>query len=343
MFHGYAWATYGDQRGPRGNKQGCLTSMAIAEASRDLAPGTRLDLQTMLSLDPLMGAHGDPNLFATGETVGGVPLVDCRHPHDLFMELSTKIDTDLVGDISGFLCGGPVGEPALGPSAFMRRRSARVNPEAPTTHHWFDPTHITDGVVTVGLSGTRWQVEASAFGGQEPEESRWDIATPTRDSWSLRATWSPSPNWAVSLSHGLVKEPEVTHPGENEQRTIVAASYANRRLAATVAYAQKVHGGDAHGGFLTEATFDITQRHALFGRVETVDNEAVFAALDPLAGRSFSVVKATLGSGYTIPIGSFGLTLGGSAGLHAKPVSLDAAYGCNPKSFTLFAKRALGQ
>jgi len=69
----------------------------------------------------------------------------------------------------------------------------------------------------------------------------------------------------------------------------------------------------------------------------------VFAALDPLAGRSFSVVKATLGSGYMIPIGSFGLTLGGSAGLHAKPVSLDAAYGCNPKSFTLFAKRALGQ
>ncbi|MFZ4745496.1 MAG: hypothetical protein ACOYLK_01210 [Sphingomonas sp.] len=44
-----------------------------------------------------------------------------------------------------------------------------------------------------------------------------------------------------------------------------------------------------------------------------------------------------------MPIGSFGLTLGGSTGLHAKPASLDAAYGCNPKSFTLFAKRALGQ
>jgi hypothetical protein len=68
MFHGYAWVTYGDQRGPRSNKQGCLTSMAMAEASRDLGPGTRLDLQTMLSLDPLMGARGDPNLFATGET-----------------------------------------------------------------------------------------------------------------------------------------------------------------------------------------------------------------------------------------------------------------------------------
>ena len=66
-------------------------------------------------------------------------------------------------------------------------------------------------------------------------ESRWDIGTPKLDSWSVRATWSPSPNWAVSLSHGFLKEPEITHLGETERRTIIAASYANRRLAATVA------------------------------------------------------------------------------------------------------------
>jgi hypothetical protein len=41
----------------------------------------------------------------------------------------------------------------------------------------------------------------------------------------------------------------------------------------------------------------------------------LFAAPDPLAGRSFTVAKATLGYGYTIPIGAFGLTLGGSASL----------------------------
>lgn len=38
MLHGYAWATYSDQGGPRGDEQGFVTSMAMAEASRDLAP-----------------------------------------------------------------------------------------------------------------------------------------------------------------------------------------------------------------------------------------------------------------------------------------------------------------
>jgi hypothetical protein len=343
MLHGYAWATYSEQGGPRGDKQGFVTSMAMAEASRDLAPGTRLRLQTMLSLDPLMGARGYPNLFATGETAGGVPLVDRQHPHDLFMELSARIDIELGGSVSGFLYGGPVAEPALGTSAFMHRRSGRLNPEAPITHHWFDSTHITYGVVTAGLASTHWQVEASAFRGREPDERRWNIETPRLDSWSVRATWTPSPNWAVSLSHGYLKEPEVTHPGEDEQRTVGAVAYADRRLAATVAYSRKVHGGDVHGALLAEATFDITRRHALFGRVETVDNGELFEAPDPLAGRSFTVSKATFGYGYTIPIRAFGLTLGGSASLYAKPAALDAAYGRNPKSFTLFAKLALGQ
>jgi hypothetical protein len=343
MLHGYVWGTYSDQGGPRGDNQAFITSMVMTEASRDLSSGTRLRLQTMLSLDPLMGARGYPNLFATGETAGGIPLVDRQHPHDLFMELSARIDTDLGGGTNAFLYGGPVAEPALGLSAFMHRRSARLNPEAPITHHWFDSTHITYGVVTAGLAGTHWQVEASAFRGREPDESRWDIETPKLDSWSVRATWTPSPNWAVSLSHGYLKEPEVTHPGENERRTIGAVSYADTQLAATIAYSHKVHGGDAHDALLAEATWDITPRHAVFGRIETVDNQELFIAPDPLAGRSFTVTKATLGYGYTIPIGAFGLTLGGTASLYAKPVALDAAYGRNPKSFTLFVKLALGQ
>ncbi len=342
MLHGYAWATYSDQGGPRGDRQGFVTSMAMAEASRDLSPGTRLRLQTMLSLDPLMGARGYPNLFATGETAGGIPLVDRQHPHDLFMELSARIDTQLGGGTSAFLYGGPVAEPALGLSAFMHRRSARLNPEAPITHHWFDSTHITYGVVTAGLAGQRWQVEASAFRGREPDESRWDIETPKLDSWSVRATWNPSRHWALSLSHGFLKEPETTHPGENEHRSIAAVAYADARLAVTIAYAHKVHDGDAHGALLAEANWDISSRHAVFGRMETVNNEELFRAPDPLAGRSFTVTKATLGYGYTIPIGAAGLTVGGSASLYAKPTTLDAAYGRTPKSFTLFAKLALG-
>ena len=75
------------------------------------------------------------------------------------MELAGRLDVDMAPGTSVFLYGGPVGEPALGPSAFMHRGSARYNPEPPITHHWFDSTHITYGVVTVSLSSAHWQVE----------------------------------------------------------------------------------------------------------------------------------------------------------------------------------------
>src|SRR3546814_4625746 len=77
----------------------------------------------------------------------------------------------------------------------MHRGSARFNPEAPVTHHWFDSTHITFGVLTAGIGTDRWQVEASAFNGTEPNEERWGIDTPRLDSWAVRASWTPSPHW----------------------------------------------------------------------------------------------------------------------------------------------------
>ena len=265
MLHGYAWLTYSDQGGPRGDKQTFVTSMAMAEASRDLGDNTRLQLRGMFSLDPLIGKRGYPNLFATGETANGEPLVDRQHPHDLFMELSARIDHDF-GGITGFVYGGPVAEPALGPSAFMHRGSAKLNPEAPITHHWFDSTHITFGVVTAGIATDTLQLEASAFRGREPDEARYNIETPKLDSWSVRATWNPSQHWALSLSHGFLKSPEARDPLDNERRTIGAISYASQKLTVTAAYSYKVHGGDGHGAFLAEANYDITPRHAIFGR-----------------------------------------------------------------------------
>ena len=342
MLHGYAWGTYSDQGGPRGDKQAFVTSMAMVEASRDLGATTKLQLRGMFSLDPLIGKRGYPNLFATGETANGAPLVDRQHPHDLFMEVSARVDQDLGGGVTGFLYGGPVAEPALGPSAFMHRRSAKLNPEAPITHHWFDSTHITFGVVTAGIATPQFQLEGSAYRGREPDEARYDIETPKLDSGSVRATWNPSPRWALSLSHGFLKSPETQHP-DNEHRTIATVAYADNRLSVTAAYAIKRRDGHSTDAFLAEANWDISDRHALFGRVESVQNEELFEAPNPLAGPAYRVSKATLGYAYTLPIGPFGLSLGGSGSVYAKPSALDAAYGRNPKSFTLFAKLALGR
>jgi hypothetical protein len=186
MLHGFVWPVYSNQSGPRGDDKLYVQSMGMATMTAPF-DGGKFSLRTMMSLEPLMRHDGYPSLFATGEVAYGEPLVDRQHPHDLFMELAGRLDIDIAEDTTVFLYGGPVGEPALGPSAFMHRASARYNPEAPITHHWFDSTHITYGVVTAGVAAPRWQIEASAFRGREPDEFRWNIEEPKFDSWSARA------------------------------------------------------------------------------------------------------------------------------------------------------------
>jgi hypothetical protein len=345
MLHGYANTVYTNQGGPRGDDGVYVQSMAMLSGEKDTGWG-RIQLKSMLSLEPLMGARGYPNLFATGETAGGQPLVDRQHPHDLFMELSGRVDINVGDTASVFLYGGPVGEPALGPSAFMHRGSATYNPEAPITHHWFDSTHITYGVVTAGVATRQFQIEASAFRGQEPDERRWNIETPKLDSWSVRATWNPSPNWALQASTGRLKQPEASHPGENEQRTTASVNYANGKgLTAMAAFsAKKRLPGDTSTAFLAEANWDITEHHTLFGRIENVSNDELFPdPLSPLHDQSFRVSKFQAGYAYRMPLsGPLNLALGGTVSAFAKPAALDAAYGKNPMGFTLFAKFSLG-
>tara|TARA_E500000305_G_scaffold109668_1_gene115314 strand:- start:70 stop:1410 length:1341 start_codon:yes stop_codon:yes gene_type:complete len=346
MAHGFAWGVYTDQSGPRGDSGAYVQSMAMLTATRQF-DGVRLQVRSMLSAEPLMGSRGYPNLFATGETADGEPLVDRQHPHDAFMELAARLDVDISPDTSLFLYGGPVAEPALGPSAFMHRGSARLNPEAPITHHWFDSTHITYGVLTGGLSGKAWQLEASAFRGAEPDESRWDIETPKLDSWSVRATFSPSPNWVLQASHGRMKEPEALHPGEDEARTTASVQYASANgLSAMLAFSAKNRvPGDTLTAWLGEANWDITDRHTLFGRVENVKNDELFHDHDdPLHDMAFRVTKLQAGYAYTLPLGKVAaLSLGGTAATFLKPSALDGAYGKDPVGLTAFAKLSLGR
>jgi hypothetical protein len=345
MAHGYAWGIYTDQTGPRGDDKFYVASMAMLMAEKDFG-GARLQLRSMMSAEPAMDARGYPNLFATGETANGLPLVDRQHPHDLFMELAARVDVDIAEDTTAFLYGGPVGEPALGPPAFMHRASAKLNPEAPITHHWFDSTHITYGVVTAGVAGRFWQLEASAFRGEEPDEDRWNIETPKLDSWSVRATLNPSPNWAAQVSYGRIDEPEPTHPGVDEARTTASVHYnSGNGLAATAAFSAKNRmPGGTLTAWLAEATWDVTDRHTLFGRFENVANDELFPNhADPLHDVEFRISKIQAGYAYTLPLGPFGLSLGGSVAKFFKPAALDVVYGDDPMGYTVFAKLTLGR
>ncbi len=346
MLHGSVSTQYTDHNGPRGDSKTYATSMAMAMAEKETGFG-RIQLRSMLSLEPLMSNRGYPNLFATGETAGGEPLVDRQHPHDLFMELAGRVDVNIADGASLFFYGGPVGEPALGPSAFMHRGSAKLNPEPPITHHWFDSTHITYGVATAGIATRKFQVEASLFTGREPDEKRWNIEKPRFDSWSVRATWNPSPEWALQASHGRLKTPEFSvHPDENEHRTTASVHYANGRgLSAMAAFSAKNRDpGRTLTAFLAEANWDISDHHTVFGRFENVKNDELFTdELSPLHETPFRVSKFQAGYAYRLPINdSFNLALGGSASAYAKPNALDAAYGKHPLGWTVFARLSLG-
>ena len=151
MVHGDADLYYDYQGTGRGDDQAGSTNWAMIMAMRPVGSGM-LHLHGMLSAEPFtVGARGYPLLLQTGESYKGVPLRDRQHPHDLFMELSARYEVPIARNLGISLYTAPVGEPAIGPVAYMHRPSAQNDPFAPLGHHWMDATHITYGVVTAGV------------------------------------------------------------------------------------------------------------------------------------------------------------------------------------------------
>jgi hypothetical protein len=345
MAHGHVAAQYTNVSGPRGDDKLYATSMGMLAADRRTGWG-RIQLKSMFSLEPAMNDRGYPSLFSTGETAGGAALVDRQHPHDLFMELAARLDVNVAAGTAAFVYAGPVAEPALGPSGFLHRGSAAHNPEPPIAHHWFDSTHITYGVVTAGLSSRHWQLEASAFRGEEPDEQRWDIEAPRLDSWSLRASLNPAASWALQASFGELDQPETLHPGQDERRYTASAHYSTDRLAAMVAFSTKDRvPGETLTAWIGELNWNPGRHDSLFARIENVANDELFPDEgDPLHDRAFRVTKLQLGYARHIPLTTiFSLTIGASGSVYAKPGALDAVYGDDPFGYTVFARFNLGR
>ena len=178
MVHGDASLYYDHQGTERGDDQIGMTNWAMLMAMRPLGRGM-LHLHGMLSAEPFtVGARGYPLLLQTGESYRGAPLRDRQHPHDLFMELSARYEVPLAPNLGVSIYAAPVGEPAIGPVAYMHRPSAQNDPFAPLGHHWQDATHITYGVVTAGVFTRTLQLEGTLF-----RSSSWTLVS-TRRLWS---------------------------------------------------------------------------------------------------------------------------------------------------------------
>jgi hypothetical protein len=348
MFMGHAMlnGVYSWQDGPRGDEKAFLAGMIMGAARRDFTNGT-LNLRAMLSPDPFMGANGYPLLFAAGESADGVePLIDRQHPHDFFMELSASYAHRLGPNSSVFVYGGLPGEPAFGPPAFMHRMAAMDSPEAPITHHWFDSTHITFGVVTAGVVVGDWKIEASQFRGREPDEDRYDIESGDLDSTAARLSWNATENLSLQASWADIESPEALEPDEDEERWSVSGIYTRTIgedgwWSTTLAFSNKERSdGVSLDAWLAEAAWHPNDRWTIFARGEAIETDELGAVHH---GPVEDVQRVSLGAIRDFRINDnavFGV--GAVVQQHFAPDALEPLYDGDPQGAMAFVRLRIG-
>ena len=351
MHHGEGFLSSTQQDGPRGADKLFSTNWVMPMAQRELGPGT-LTLRTMLSLEPATVSRREyPELFQLGETAYGRPIVDGQHPHDFFMELAALYDVQLGSNTLLSFYAAPVGDPAMGPTAYPHRDSATEDPLATLGHHIEDSTHISDDVLTVGLTYKMARLEFSGFHGREPDEYRWDIDSGRVDSWSTRLTLSPHPNWSAQYSIGRLKSPEQLNPEEDVLRMTASLMY-NRPFnrgnwASTLIWGRNrtLPEGEVFNGYLAESTVRFQSRNYIWGRVENVDRTNELLLGQQLVPRGFQehflarVQAYTLGYDREVNvIPHLASALGGQVTFYGIPGSLGPVYGSQPKGFVLLLR-----
>jgi hypothetical protein len=352
MQDGIVFGMFNHQGGPRGGDEFKVPNWWMGMFSRDVGK-SKLTLTSMLSLDPAtVGKRGYREIFQSGEEVDGQPVIDHQHPHDLFMQLSAVWRTPLTDRTGLTIAGGPVGEPALGPVAFMHRASAAENPMAPLGHHVFDSTHIAFGVVTAAVDHGRFVVEGSVFNGREPDENRWDFDFGPLDSVSGRVWFKPTAKWEFQVSSGRLTDPEELEPG-NVTRTTASGSWFSRSdadfTAVTVAW-----GVNAAHGTTRHAVFgEATRRHgahSIFSRVEVRQLETAVLLTGRVSScpslvhcigidehRSDPVAAVTLGGTRDLVAWrGFEGALGAQATFYGVPDVLKSTHGSHPVSVQVF-------
>jgi hypothetical protein len=352
MVHGDMDLYYDHQGTERGDDQVGSTNWAMLMAMHPVGQGM-LHLHGMLSAEPFtVGARGYPLLLQTGESYRGVPLRDRQHPHDLFMELSARYEVPIAKNLGVSIYAAPVGEPAIGPVAYMHRPSAQNDPFAPLGHHWQDATHITYGVITAGVFTRTVQLEGTLFQGREPDDDRYDFDFGALDSYGGRLTVNPTLHWSLTASYGYLKSPEEQHPGENQHRLGASILYT-RRIAREGDWASAlVYGANQHTatgqpspGFehsvLLESNLQLDDRNSFFGRAEWVQKSAeelVVPDADPeahfnVSGLVFGYVREV------VQYGGASLGLGIRGSLNFVPESLKATYGTRtPGGIALYVR-----
>src|SRR5215831_590000 len=352
VFHANAFLVDTQQSGPRGADKLFSTNWFMPMFARDFGRKTVM-FRTMLSLEPAtVTQRRYPELFQSGEAAFGLPIVDGQHPHDLFMEIAGRYDFRMTERTGLYIYGGPVGDPALGPTAFPHRASASENPLAALAHHQQDSTHISNNVITLGFVGGPIQLEASTFHGREPDENRWNIDGGTPDSFSSRLTVGATKNLVGQFSIGRINNREALEQNLDTLRTTASMQhdvrFSSGHISSSLIWGRNKdlpgHGARIFNSYTAESTVNFFDRNWAWTRIENVDRDRTLlvgetpAALqveeDPI-GR---VQAYTFGYERDLPIGpsSLNIGLGAQVTTYGLPQVLKPIYGNHPAGFTVF-------
>lgn len=383
MLHGLAFAADTQQhaeRDPAGpsplqciqNKLSCpdtrhrgadklfSTNWIMPMAMRQFGPAShrsQITIRTMLSLEPAtVTSRQYPELFQQGETAFGTPIVDGQHPHDFWMEVAALYDLETSAHSLLSFYAAPVGDPAIGPTAYPHRLSASEDPVAALGHHQEDSTHIAFNVLTAGLTWRAFRFEESGFHGAEPTEGHWHLQPSPNghaiDSYSSRLTVAPSNNWAAQYSWAHITSPEALYPGEDQQRQTASVMY-NRpltagNLAVTLLWGRtrSLAGTAKENSYLAEALWRFHASNYLWTRLENAgrSNELLLGPSTPLPS-SFTespighVAAYTAGYDHDLHIVPHLITAPGAQFTsYSTPSALHSVYGAHPFGVVAFVR-----
>jgi hypothetical protein len=351
MFHANLFVLDEQQSTVRGADRFFSTNWFMGMAQRKVGRGV-FTTRAMLSLEPATVTNRRyPLLFQQGETAFGVPIADGQHPHDFVMELAALYDLKLSDKSLLSLYFAPVGDPAIGPTAYPHRASAGENPVATLGHHQEDSTHVADDVVTLGFTYRIARIEASGFHGREPDEFRWNIDQGKIDSWSARVTIEPGKNWSGQYSYARINSPEALFPSEDQERMTASAMY-NRPFrkgnwASTILWGRtrSLEDNSVFDSFLFESTMRFGDRNYVWTRIENAErsNELILGE-NPLPP---GFVEEPIGrvQAYTFGydrdvqlVPHLASALGAQVTTYGVPEPLRAIYGQHPAGVAIFIR-----
>jgi hypothetical protein len=351
MFHANVFAIDQQQSSLRGGDKFFSTNWLMPMAQRELGYGI-FTVRAMLSLEPAtITDRRYPLLFQQGETAYGVPIADGQHPHNFFMELAALYDLKLGEHTLLSFYFAPVGDPAIGPTAFPHRASAFEDPVATLGHHQEDSTHIADDVVTLGLAYRIVRIEGSGFHGREPGEDRWSIDQGAIDSWSARLTIQPGKNWSGQYSYARITSPEALFPTENQERMTASVMYnrpfQNGNWASTLLWGRtrSLKDDAIFNSYLLESTVRFHTRNYAWTRIENVErsNELILGE-NPLPP---GFIEEPIGhvQAYTVGydhdfdlIPHLASAIGGQFTTYGVPDILKPIYGSHPVGVAIFIR-----